>query len=289
VLLRRPVFKLEGLAAVKENNLVGLHNDCFLTSNTSTNIDLYTFSGDFNAYSLGVGNTPQELWESTRALSSSIPMGGETCTANPNRFACGTAVQEMKALHYDYVNSAFAPNAIKTWKSGSCYHEIAKRLGYRFHLRELKTHITGKEINVELQIQNTGWGKLMMAYQLQLGLSGAQWYGVGSDLQLLSKSASALNSVLAGQQSTFKFTFMAPTAHGTYELQVMLADPHSANALYAIQLATKNQIGGELWDGRLGVHQLGIKYSIGDTITVTTSPSPPPSPALISDQWVEIS
>jgi len=279
LLLRRPVFKLEGKPVVADSDRVGLHNDCFLTTYNSWEIDFWTYSADFGGYNYG-STTTQELWNQTAAMSHSIPMGGETCQSTPNRFACELAVPEMQQLHMDYLNSGYHLSAIAEWVNGGCYNEIAKKLGYRFHLASVTAFPATVEpnatIHVTLELQNLGFGKLTKPYRIELALSGpngSPWYGVGTGLTLLSPSATpTLNTILAGQNQSITFSFMAPPTEGSFGLEIMLSDPSNWRPKYSIQLATVDSAAGMLWNPARGVHEIrGVTFTVNTQASLATS------------------
>jgi hypothetical protein len=87
VLLPRPAFKLEGLAEVLNNTLVGLANCCVLTTSDADQIDQGTFSAEYGGFLYG-STTAQELCDATKAISHTMPMGGSTLDSAQNRCVC---------------------------------------------------------------------------------------------------------------------------------------------------------------------------------------------------------
>eukprot|EP00756_Hemistasia_phaeocysticola_P015320 Hpha_TRINITY_DN15403_c0_g1::TRINITY_DN15403_c0_g1_i1::g.175716::m.175716 len=134
VLLRRPVFKIEA----DDPDAFGMHNDCFLTSwNPPSEIDQYTFSADYGGYTYGYADA-QALFNYAVGVSDTVPMGGETCAVTSGtRFTCAEAVPEFKQLRYDYINQGFYVPATDGWRTGGCFDEIRRYIGYRFHVQSV--------------------------------------------------------------------------------------------------------------------------------------------------------
>ena len=58
-----------------------------------------------------------------------------------SRHLCPTASKELEELHYDALNQAYNTDVLDLWKSGGCYSEIHRRLGYRIQLNRVMTRI----------------------------------------------------------------------------------------------------------------------------------------------------
>ncbi len=265
VLVRRPVFKLESYDWVKQSASVGFHNDCFLTTKSDVEIDKYTFSSGFDAYTYGY-DTLDELFGYAKTQSSSVAMGGETCTSTENRFSCSEALAEIEELHYDYLNGGFYDVAIQTWIDGGCFDEIKSRLGYRFHLENTwsTTDVRPSEVvTISLNISNKGFGKLLRSNKVELGLSkDGQWYGVGVDLTTVHERGTTLNTIGAGKTQETVISFNAPTEVGSYEVYLMLNDPTNSDGKHAIQLASQDGTGNSIWDETLMAHKIGVAITV---------------------------
>ncbi len=95
----------------------GHHNDCFLASST-----------DYGTY-----NSPSDK-PYLAADSRYTTMGGETCNPNPPRSECATALDELAAFHWSYLNQDYHQTVLNSWETGGCMDEVKRRLGYRFRL-----------------------------------------------------------------------------------------------------------------------------------------------------------
>ncbi len=134
---------------------VGHHNDCFLGSDT-----------DYNTYPAG----EEAFWKSYIGTESRwLPMGGETCKANPPRSECTTALQELEQLKFSFLNKLHHPDVISSWQTGGCFEQIGKRLGQRFvlssgsHNEQVRP---GGVLYLELSLENKGYAALFNARPL---------------------------------------------------------------------------------------------------------------------------
>ncbi|PIR20883.1 MAG: hypothetical protein COV45_04835 [Deltaproteobacteria bacterium CG11_big_fil_rev_8_21_14_0_20_47_16] len=231
--VRTPLFKesyvtLSGAAAPR----VGHHNDCFLASST-----------DFGTYP----SDAVDLWKNYVANDNHVLVGGETCTfadpdsTNPPRTDCDTAVTELAALHYTFLNGSPYGDTIDEWKTGGCYDNINNRLGYRFELQsaELNESVKpGELLHVKLTLKNSGFAQLQysrIAYLLLKTNSASYAAPLALDLSTIDPSSTASVEVNA--------TLPSDIAEGSYTLSLWIPDPASTlknNTLYDIQLANKN-------------------------------------------------
>jgi hypothetical protein len=129
---------------------VAHHNDCFLSS--ASDGGTYTGAGDEIAY------LEQE--------SAWVAMGGETCDYHfladpaPERLSCASALDEMAALHWSFLNIDWYMPTLQAWRDAGCLDEIVRRLGYRL----LLTGVTnderarpGGEFRFDLSLRNDGF------------------------------------------------------------------------------------------------------------------------------------
>jgi hypothetical protein len=125
---------------------LGHHNDCFLAS-----------EDDFGTYRTDqIEADKAYLAAETRYL----PQGGETCSLNPPRSQCPTAVAELAAFHWSFLNRLYHPDVLTSWIDGGCWGEIERRLGYRLALLEgvYPNQITSSHpFTISIKLQNEGW------------------------------------------------------------------------------------------------------------------------------------
>jgi len=163
---------------------VGLHNDCFMSSDDPNGSDGGTYShftdfaDDGSTQNLSISlhlNTEEDAREWAKKRTENSSFGGETCPRKPTgseRWRSCTnmtgATSEPASLHMNYLNQDFVKDAIKTWKDGDaqgnvCYDDIRRQLGYRFEVRSVeypKDVWAGGTFRVTFDVVNTGWARL---------------------------------------------------------------------------------------------------------------------------------
>ncbi|WP_433510836.1 DUF4832 domain-containing protein [Nonomuraea sp. CA-143628] len=215
---------------------VGHHNDCFLAS-----------PDDYGTYE----NTAVE-YPYLQAETAYLPMGGETCGANPPRSSCPTAMSEMSLFHWSYLNTDYHPDVINGWNTGGCLPEITRRLGYRFALQTgtyPSTATRGGALPVRLTIRNDGWAAPFNPRDVALVLrntatSAVYRFPLNANPRLW----------LAGATATIdqSVTLPARMPAGTYALLLDLPDPQlSSRPEYSIRLANDN-----VWEASTGYNSL---------------------------------
>lgn len=139
---------------------IGVHNDCFLASDT-----------DYGTYHWEDPDLDRlYLAQDSRFL----PVGGETCTLNPPRTDCATALDELGTFHWRYLNSKYNRDVLDEWVSEGCYEEVGKRLGHRLALPEVRVServAPGGRLVVDLLVHNEGFGAPYNPRPLVLRLS----------------------------------------------------------------------------------------------------------------------
>ena len=121
----------------------GHHNDCFLAS-----------SSDYGTYS---SPTDKVFLQSDSRYTT---MGGETCNPNPPRSECTTAITEMEAFHWSYINQDYHGTVLSSWETGGCMDEVKRRLGYRFVLIDSDVPASvspGSTYSFDLRLTNVGF------------------------------------------------------------------------------------------------------------------------------------
>ncbi|WP_299954108.1 DUF4832 domain-containing protein [uncultured Modestobacter sp.] len=125
---------------------IGHHNDCFLASPD----DYGTFLSN-----------PIELDQEYLAQETQfVPMGGETCTVNPDRSEWASASAEMARYHYSYLNRDYNQDVLNSWGAEGIA-ETSKRLGHRFVLAQSTVAKGGAQRRnvptVTVEVRNEGW------------------------------------------------------------------------------------------------------------------------------------
>lgn len=155
VAVRTPDFKMNmyGLslsdtltAATAHNgsNLsrIGGYNDCFGAS-----------EDDYGTY---CETDSRPFWKGDTRYTF---MGGETCAVS-DYCKCKVSIADMENYHWTYLNIEYNKSVLSGWKTGGCYDEVTKRLGYRFVLDKVchtPTPVPGEPYKVVLYIRNSGF------------------------------------------------------------------------------------------------------------------------------------
>lgn len=263
VALRRPVFAKEVVDRHPAAN-IGLHNDCFMTSNS----DMGTYS-DFPGSPANFGsNSAAKAW--AQSFTTNKSFGGETCplTNNPadplyhkERWrSCQTMLTEPRMLHMSYLNGEYAADAVSTWTSGGCYDEIRRRLGYRFEVKRVTytptvTATSGEKLSVMIDIENSGWARLQKPRDAKLVLRS------GSTTFAYRLAAGATKNWAPGTTTQISVT-AAPPPIGTYGARLAIADPNAPKRIpYAVKLASlRGNV--NVFDDGTGENNLGVSITV---------------------------
>lgn len=260
--LRRPVFAKEVINRKPTAN-VGLHNDCFMTSNS----DRGTYSDFLGSKDLGFPPSPANFGSSSAAktwaqsFTANKSFGGETCPwdgTNERWRKCSNMLTEPATLHTSYLNAEYATDAVATWKAGGCYDEIRRKLGYRFKVKRVeytKTVTAGQNFTVLIDIENSGWARLHKPRNAQLVLRS------GSTVHRYSLSDGATRDWEPGKTKRISATKPAPPA-GTYSVRLAIPDPDAPTRIpYAVKLASRRG-GVNVFDGNTGENNLGVSITV---------------------------
>ncbi len=206
---------------------VGHHNDCFLASDS-----------DFGTYS-----SPVSTWKSYVAQDGLFtPVGGETCAVYSPRSDCPSAVQEMSANHWSYLNSQYNRLVLDKWVTDGCYDTVKRLLGYYLAVSRVimsEEVRPGGVLQVEFDIANHGYSALFNF----------------RPVYLVFKSGTTSNSVFLPVDprnwrsgvSTVKASIRIPAtlAPGSYAVSVWMPDASLSlrnDAKYAVKLANANNV-----------------------------------------------
>lgn len=206
------------------------------------------------------------------------PVGGETCQYNPPRTDCPNALAELEMLHWSFINNGYRPEVLNGWKTGGCWDEIRRRLGYRFVLSKL---------NVSPQVSPGG----TMPFHLELKNEGfASPYNQRSVFLVLKKNSGGNQKVIPLESADPRWWMPGQTTNvdaqvpipgdlpeGTYSLYLWLPDasPSLRNRPeYAIRLANQN-----VWQSTTGYNLLYNNLQVTDSPISTSTPTPTPTPS----------
>lgn len=237
---------------------IAFHNDCFLAA-----------TDDFGTYE-DYGNSSSERKSDVSVLkkyaqddSRFVVVGGETCddTYSPQNDCepAGIAQQEMKALHYSFLNCAYNNAVNNDWQTGGCMDAIKRNLGYRFVLKTAtfpKEVTVGQFLSFTIELENKGYASCYNARPVQLVLrskTNGQQYTINTDAdprKWFTGSTKWQSSVALPDD----------ISKGTYEVFLFLPDKYESIASrpeYAIRLANV-----DAWETATGYNKLGIEVLI---------------------------
>jgi hypothetical protein len=232
---------------------IGFHNDCFISS-----------PDDYGTYDdYGNSSTPHK--SETAALkayfaadSKYVVVGGETCSDDYSpQNDCppsGIAEQEMKNMHYTYLNTSYNNNVNNDWVDGGCMDNIKKNLGYRLLLKTatLPSSVSKEDpLKIKITLENVGYTSPVNARPVQLILRNT------SDKKVYTLPLDTDLRKWYPGQTTLETNVLLSTASvpaGTYELLLGLPDAHASIAErpeYAIRLANTG-----VWEEQTGYNKL---------------------------------
>ena len=210
-------------------------NDCFGASSS----DQGTFSG----------KETRDFW---KADTKYVFMGGETCAVS-NYCKCEQSIKDMEDYHWTYLNSEYNGKVLNVWKTGGCFNEVERRLGYRLTVSDVFTSPTaaaGSDYRVAMRIKNTGFSAPINPRDVELILVD----GKGN------KTVYAQEDVdprfwFAGEKHILDKTIKLPAdASGKCTLYLNLPDPEETlhdSPYFSIRLANDG-----LWDEATGYNKI---------------------------------
>ena len=127
---------------------IGGFNDCFMSS-----------ANDWGTYA---NSNSRTFWRGDTRYTF---MGGETCAVQQdgrgNDYCnCQASIRDMEHYHWTYLNIDYNTKVLDKWKSGGCYNEVKRRLGYRLvvdSLRYTPTPVAGEPYRLVLYMRNAGF------------------------------------------------------------------------------------------------------------------------------------
>lgn len=236
---------------------IGFHNDCFLAS-----------SNDFGTYE-DYGNSSTPRTSATTTLKKYfgddgkyVVVGGETCSdgySPQNDCApAGIADEDMRNLHYSYLNTDYNNQVNNDWTDGGCIESIKRNLGYRFVLREASfDHVAdSSKLKVNINLENVGYASPYNYHPVHLVL-GDTVNNVYHKFDIDTDIRRWFSGTIEIEQSFD----LSNVSVGNYALFLSIPDGHEALAdrfEYAIRFANEDTWFEEKGLNRL-LHSIDIK------------------------------
>jgi hypothetical protein len=196
---------------------VGYTNDCFLAGHNDGATWTTWVRGEAEAETAFVG---QE--------TDFVPMGGETCAMGGVRWdtaACGPARDALSSQGWTMLNGSYYTGVLNLWRSGGCWDDIVRRLGYRFVLQDADmpgTLSRGSALGLRVRVRNDGYAAPYNQRPVEVVL---RHRGTGNATVLRTDADPRFWS--SGQTQTVAVDTQVPggLAPGSYDLLLHLPDP----------------------------------------------------------------
>ena len=239
---------------------IGLHNDCFLASDTD--VGTYDEDADLRAR--------QRRYDD--ALGDLAPFGGETCNPadDPNpqpRTACADILGEGARYNLSYLNDGYYRRLFHdNWRKQGCLDEVSRRMGYRFALVSVSHPASiaqGETLTVSMVVRNSGWARLYNPRPVEILLRDRQ---SGLVNRLVAEGADP-RRWLPGTETRETLTVSLPKdLSGPQEILLSLPDAAprlKGDARFSIRPANADDAAkGQGWDQTRGA------FALGTTVTV---------------------
>lgn len=96
---------------------------------------------------------------------------GETCSLRPRvNYSCPIMTAYFRSIQLDLLHSRYYMPTIKRWGAEGCLDQIRLYLGYRYVIRQARLATDNSQL--ELQIDNVGWGRSHISRPLYLVSNG---------------------------------------------------------------------------------------------------------------------
>ena len=221
----------------------GHHNDCFLAS-----------SSDYGTYT-SPADKPY-LQNDSRYTT----MGGETCNPNPPRSECATALAELEAFHWSYLNRDYHRTVLGSWETGGCMDEVKRRLGYRFRLvdSDLPASVKpGAAFTLGIRLVNDGFAAPYNPRRVEVVLRERQ-----TGARHVAPLDTDPRFWLPGETVDLQATIGVPAdlPEGTYDVLLNLPAPERTiydRADFAIRLANE-----DVWEPETGYNSLLVAAAV---------------------------
>lgn len=236
---------------------IGFHNDCFISS-----VDDYGTFDDFGNSATPHKSENNFLRKYFAADSRYVVVGGETCSDDysPQNDCgpAGIAEEEMKNLHYTYLNTSYNNDVNNDWVSGGCMESIKRNLGYRFVLKNgvyPSAASRSDSLKVKLTLENVGYTSPVNARPVELILRNV----ADKTIHTITFNTD-IRKWYSGEITLEENVVVDKISSGTYELLLNLPDSHSSLSKrpeYSIRLANNM-----VWEESSGYNNLNHKIEI---------------------------
>jgi hypothetical protein len=221
---------------------VGSHQDCFLGSDT----DVGTWGR--------TGNNVETDKDRMAERARFVAVGGETCAPGP-RATCWFASEEMRRMHWTYLNQDFHPDVIARFQADACFLDFQIRLGYRFVLERAAYRLHGDHLRLVARFRNEGYAALFNPRPIVVVLEGG-----GRRVELPMRADPRLWPSLETSVVAEDLRLPDDLPAGVYRLSLWLPDPAPRlrnRPEYAIRLANQG-----VWDARRGLNRIAENVMI---------------------------
>jgi hypothetical protein len=215
---------------------VGSHQDCFLGSDT----DVGTWGR--------TGNNVETDKDRMSERARFVAVGGETCAPGP-RATCWFASEEMRRIHWTYLNQDFHPDVIARFRADACFLDFQIRLGYRFVLERAAYRVHGDHLRLVARFRNEGYAALFNPRTIFLVLEGG-----GRRVELPLRADPRRWPSLEASVVAEDLQLPGDLPAGVYRLSLWLPDPAPrlrGRPEYAIRLANQG-----VWDAKTGLNHV---------------------------------
>jgi hypothetical protein len=237
---------------------IGFHNDCFLAGP-----DDYGTFYDYGSSSSPKGAANESMRRYFEKDSRYGPVGGETCddAYSPGNDCApgGHAEQEMAAMHYSYLNTAYNNKVNNDWDSLGCMASIRMKLGYRFVLQDARFPAiarAGGKFAFEIHLVNRGYASPFNPRPVQLVFRNKD-----NGKQILMTCKADIRFWFSGKVNWNEIIQLPATlSPGRYEILLNFPDSYaslSQRPEYSIRLANEN-----CWEETTGFNRLQQVVSI---------------------------
>jgi hypothetical protein len=240
---------------------VGVHNDCFLASNT-----------DVGTYSENAAIRQRER-AYVAALSTTAPFGAETCNpadaVNPTpRTTCDDILREGRRFGLMYLNDSYYRDLFhKRWQAQGCLAQVKRSMGYRFELVTLRHSsriVAGQSGELVLTVRNAGWARAFNPRGVQMVLR----HRTTGQVVHLALASIDPRAWLPGQTNTATARVAIPSGTPIGAWDMLLALPDGAASLagdvrYSVRPANADDAAkAQEWDASLGAFRTGTTLTI---------------------------
>ena len=171
----------------------------------------------------------------------------------------GRVEEEMRMMHYSYLNASYNNDVNNDWDSLGCMKSIKEKLGYRFVLEKAaipKTLHQGKEFTLEANLRNDGYASPYNSRPVQLIFKNES-----TDIIFSIKLSVKIQSWFSGKiHLAEKLQLPADIPPGSYRLFLHLPDGYASlanNPAYSIRLANT-----DVWQSSTGYNDLRLMVSV---------------------------